>query len=146
MNPLPIFALGLIASGYASAIAGIDADIEARTNAEAAHIVVLPQPALDHLSIYDMPGLTAVDPAAEPHCEPEVGMIAALDHDFAETLVETRVVADGLQMDLYASSLMGTWTLVHSGNDGIACIVNSGTGWTEKAMPADVFAEVELAS
>ena len=49
-------------------------------------------------------------------------------------------------MDLYASPNQGTWTRIHRGNDGIFCVVSSGTGWADASPPADVINIVHLAS
>lgn len=151
MNPIPFLALGMIASGYAAMVGSLDADTSrsAALAEPAAEITAYPAfsgAGTDDLAIYGMDGLAASEAYDRPHCEAHATMVAGLDHDFAESLVETEVKADGLMMELYASDLMGTWTLVHKGNDGIACIVSSGTGWTASATPDMVFAKVDLAS
>lgn len=143
MNPIPFLALGLIASGYVA----VSSQIDARVAAAPAQIVAYPALAgTDDLSIYDMPGVTPDEAYDRPLCQDSATMVAALDHDFAETLVDTSLQADGLVMELYASTVMGTWTLVHKGDDGISCIVSSGIGWTETATPDQVFAQSNLAS
>ncbi|WP_395542488.1 hypothetical protein [Neotabrizicola sp. sgz301269] len=143
MNPIPFLALGLIASGYAA----FSSDITARVAAEPAQIVAYPAYAgTDQLSIYDMPGVTPDDAFDRPVCQDSATMVASLDHDFAETLVDTSLQADGLVMELYASTLMGTWTLVHKGDDGISCVVTSGIGWTDTATPDQVLEQSNVAS
>jgi len=143
MNPIPFLALGLIASGYAA----FSSDITARVAAEPAQIVAYPAyVGTDNLSIYDMPGATPDAAYDRPLCQDSATMVASLNHDFAETLVDTSLQADGLVMELYASTLMGTWTLVHKGDDGVSCVVTSGIGWTETATPDQVLAQANLAS
>lgn len=146
MNPIPFLALGLIASGYATLTSGIDSRVEAAVP-PAAQIVAYPAYAgTDDVSIYDMPGMTPSDAYDRPLCQDSAAMVASLDHDFAETLMDTSIQGDGLRIELYASTLMGTWTLVHKGDDGISCIVSSGTGWTDAASPEQVLAKADLAS
>ncbi len=133
MNPLPFLGLAAIASIYFAASDRLDA-----------RFAVLPQPEImaygagGDASVYDMMSgdAQAMD---QPHCEPDTTMAQNLSHDFAEEPVQVRTTGEGLEMELWASDLMGTWTVVHRGNDGISCIVSSGIGWTDATTPAKVF-------
>ena len=66
----------------------------------------------------------------ETYCDARTVVAATLRHDFAETPRLVRMTGEGMMMELWASELMGTWTVVHHGGDGISCIVTSGQGWT----------------
>jgi hypothetical protein len=139
MKIVPILALGAVAATYFAATDRLEARFAAPPlTAYAAD--TSPQPSVYHL--LDGTG----QPFDEPHCAPHAQLAANLTHDFAERPVENRFRGDGLEMQLWASTLMGTWTLVHLGSDGIACIVTSGTGWTDAASPDDVFLTAPLAS
>ena len=45
---------------------------------------------------------------------------------------------DGLRIELWTSDLMGTWTALHHGADGISCIVASGVDWTPEVSPEEL--------
>lgn len=66
----------------------------------------------------------------ETYCDARTVVAATLRHDFDETPRLRKVTAEGMTMELWASELMGTWTVVHHGGDGISCIVTSGQGWS----------------
>lgn len=79
----------------------------------------------------------APDPRAEEslsltenYCDARNVVAVTLRHDFDETPRRMQVTAEGMTMELWASEVMGTWTVVHHGGDGISCIVTSGQGWT----------------
>lgn len=149
MNPIPFLGLAMVAGGYFAATGQLDEHFRTLPGTpppqEISAWPAAQRPAIGGTpSIYDMPG--HVPAYAEPHCEATATLAATLDHDFAETPVETRIAADGLVFDLYASPLMGTWTLVHRGADGIACIVSSGTGWADGTDPDHVFSAADLSS
>ena len=140
MNTLPILALAIVASGYAVAIEETERQFDAMpapelTAYEATHNA--------DLSVYDVLAHGA-QPADEPHCGAHSTLTSTLEHDFAETAVERRILADGMRVDLWASEIMGTWTMVHAGDDGISCIIASGTGWTSNGQSGEVFAQVAL--
>jgi hypothetical protein len=132
MNPMPAVAIALVATGLALAVQQQDAP------------TAVPEPAqaiaeADHIGSH--PG-----PVDTPHCEPAKVLTETLASDFAETPIVTRLAGDGLEVQLWASDLMGTWTIVHHGFDDISCVVASGFGWTGNTRPDDIFAQVSLAS
>lgn len=147
MNTLPFLALGIIASGYMVATERLDQHFDALP---APAITAYPASLSQDLSVRDLlasdlPEL-AVQPVDQPHCG-EHGLLAqTLSEDFDESAVERRVAADGLMIELWASELMGTWTVLHRGDDGMSCIVSSGTGWNADTPPDQVFSSVALAS
>lgn len=67
----------------------------------------------------------------ETYCDARTVVAATLRHDFAETPRLVRMTGEGMMMELWASELMGTWTVLHHGADGISCIVTSGQDWAE---------------
>lgn len=67
----------------------------------------------------------------ETYCDARTVVAATLQHDFAETPRLVRMTGEGMMMELWASELMGTWTVLHHGADGISCIVTSGQDWSE---------------
>ncbi len=67
----------------------------------------------------------------ETYCDARTVVAATLRHDFAETPRLVRMTGEGMMMELWASELMGTWTVLHHGADGISCIVTSGQDWSE---------------
>ncbi len=50
------------------------------------------------------------------------------DH-FAEEPQARVLSLSGQEMELWASAIMGGWTVVHHGRDGISCIVATGQDW-----------------
>jgi hypothetical protein len=148
MNTLPILALATVASGYAASTARLD-DYFNSLPEPAAEIMAWPAAPATGLSVYDMPGtvpgheMLAYD---QPHCGVDAELTRALSQDFQEQKIDTRTRADGLLFDLYTSADMGTWTLVHRGDDGVSCVVSSGTGWTDAATPDQIFDQADLAT
>ncbi|WP_103258337.1 hypothetical protein [Tabrizicola aquatica] len=67
----------------------------------------------------------------ETYCDARTVVAATLRHDFAETPRLVRMTGEGMMMELWASELLGTWTVLHHGADGISCIVTSGQDWSE---------------
>ena len=66
----------------------------------------------------------------ETYCDARNVVAATLRHDFDEAPRLVQVTAEGMKMELWASELMGTWTVVHHGSDGISYIVTSGQDWS----------------
>lgn len=88
-------------------------------------------------SVYDALGHEQVSPA-QTYCDRHKVVTGGLAHDFAETLRAEKVSRDGLRIELWSSDLMGTWTALHHGEDGISCIVASGVGWNPAVSPEDL--------
>lgn len=140
MNTLPILALAIVASGYAVAIEETERQFDAMPVPE---LTAYAASNSSELSVYDVLAHGA-QPADEPHCGAHISIVETLAHDFAESAVERRILADGMRVSLWASEIMGTWTMVHAGDDGISCIIASGTGWTSDRPSDEVFAQVAL--
>lgn len=69
----------------------------------------------------------------ETYCDPREVVASTLEHDFSEKPRLAALTESGLTMELWASDLLGTWTVVHHGGDGISCIVTSGQAWAVDA-------------
>lgn len=142
MNPLPFLGLAVVAGGFAVAIEALDLDF---ARSEMTPIRPFSTNTSTSLSVEE-DFLADTVPVDIPHCEPAQTLAATLAEDFAEEPVEVRMAGDGLTVELWASSIMGTWTIVHHGFDGISCVIGSGVGWNTESGPDDVFAQVALAS
>jgi len=141
MNPLPIIALAAVAGGYGLAIDRLNDQFAEPPLQQASYS----QQMANDLAVYDL--IEKAAPALDaPRCEMEAVMANILQRDYAETPVEQRVVGDGLHVELWGSTEMGTWTIVHNGNDGMACVVSSGIGWTEQSSADQIFQDAPLAS
>ncbi|MEO6300077.1 MAG: hypothetical protein ABIV25_11160 [Paracoccaceae bacterium] len=142
MNPLPILALLGVAATYTVATQHLNDESDASAAQPPSSYS---QAANTDLAVFDL-----VEHAApsldSPRCESQPAMAMILARDYDETPVEYRVVGEGLKVELWGSTEMGTWTLVHNGDDGIACVVSSGIGWTLNSTPDDVFKNAPLAS
>lgn len=139
-NPLPILALGAVALGYAGAIDRAEQKFESHDQTSVAAF-----PASPKLSVHDFVSKLPVT-VQDPYCD-TVDMIAAsLTDDFAESRTDAWIQGADLKMELWTSDLMGSWTLLHVGVDGISCIVSSGFGWTDGMEVQDVLAAAPLSS
>lgn len=142
MNTLPMLALAALASGYAVAIdrleGGFGTEATPTIMAYAAS-----SGAEQQFPDVTVNGNLAVD---QPYCGGDDLLAQTLAHDFAEQVVERRIGADGFVTELWASDVLGTWTVVHQKEDGISCIISSGTGWASESQADDVFELVAFSS
>ena len=142
MNPLPILALLGVAATFAIASRHLNDEFTASAAQP-------PSPYLAAenrgLAIFQLVERAAPD-LDSPRCESQAAMANILHRDYDEAPVEQRVVGDGLHIQLWGSTEMGTWTLVHNGDDGISCVVSSGINWTTNSSPDDIFNSAPLAS
>jgi hypothetical protein len=69
----------------------------------------------------------------ETYCDLHLVVAQTLQDDFDEEPRLAALTGTGLRMEFWASDLLGTWTLVHHGQDGISCIVTSGMDWQKGA-------------
>lgn len=72
------------------------------------------------------------------YCDARAVVQETLRHDFAESPRLAALTGTGMTMELWTSDLLGTWTVVHHGGDGITCIVTSGMDWASDGDPAAV--------
>jgi len=125
-NPLPILALGAVAAGYAGAIDRVDRSFDLAPDPAVAAYTAAPE-----LSVHDFVGKLP-ETVQDPLCDTKEMIIVSLTDDFAETLESSWVREQRVNVELWTSDLMGTWTLLHVDHDGLTCIVSSGFGWTEE--------------
>lgn len=124
-NPLPLLALGAVAIGYAGAVDRTDRAFDA-----APDVFIASFPAVTDLSVHEFVGRLP-ETVQDPLCDAKETITASLADDFAETLESTWLQEQTVSMELWASDLMGTWTLLRTGDDGLTCILSSGFGWSE---------------
>ena len=133
LNPLAMLALGAVAVGYAGAVDHIGRNHDAMpVNA------VVAFPAAAGLSVTEFVGKLP-ETVQDPLCDAKATITASLADDFAEKLEAEWVPAPSVRAELWASDLMGTWTVLHTASDGgpdsMVCVVSSGFGWTEGIGP-----------
>ena len=87
----------------------------------------------------------AMGEADAPYCDADPQIARTLAHDFGESLIDGSSF-DGKQAQLWASPVMGTWTLVLARADATSCIVASGIGFSDAANPDVFYAQAGLAS
>lgn len=62
-------------------------------------------------------------------CDTRATVAQNLSDHFAEEPQARVVSLNGKEVELWASAIMGGWTVVHHGRDGISCIVATGQDW-----------------
>ena len=65
-------------------------------------------------------------------------MTDGLSHDFDEALRAEKTSSEGLKIELWTSDVMGTWTALHHGEDGISCVIASGVDWSPSIDAEDL--------
>ncbi|MDR7124518.1 hypothetical protein [Pseudotabrizicola sp. 4114] len=125
-NPLPLLALGAVAVGYAGAIDRVDQSFDLTLAPTVAAYTATPD-----LSVHDFVGKLP-ESVQDPLCDTKEVITVSLTDDFAETLEGQWVQEQSVNVELWTSDLMGTWTLLQVKGDGLTCIVSSGFGWTEE--------------
>ena len=80
-------------------------------------------------SVYDVLGHLQLS-EAETYCDVHQVLTQGLTDDFAETLQAEKTSSEGLKIELWTSDVMGTWTALHHGSDGISCVIASGVDWS----------------
>lgn len=85
--------------------------------------------------------LSGENPAlTETWCDRRAVVAATRRDDFAEEPPLAALTGTGMTMELWASDLLGSWTLVHHGGDGFSCILASGMDWKPRSragVPTD---------
>lgn len=146
MNALPTLALALVALGYAGAIASTNAAIDATEQSalrqNSANVAAFP--ATTGLAVQDFAARNGQIDA--PLCDSHQVITQTLSHDFEESMREHWVQAADMKLELWASDMFGTWTVLHLGTDGMTCVVSSGTGWNGQQDVAQVIATSDLQS
>ncbi|MDO8882773.1 MAG: hypothetical protein U0934_13040 [Pseudotabrizicola sp.] len=133
-NPLPLLALGVVAAGYAGAVDNLRSANDLGPDANPSIVAFAAAP---NLSVQGFVGQLPQS-IQDPLCDDTDVLTASLADDFAETFESTWMQQQQVSMELWASELMGTWTLLQVQEDGLACIVASGFGWTDGMGVQDV--------
>lgn len=132
LNTISFVALGAIAIAYAGATNHIDQTFETMP----APSIVSFDASPNH-SVQDfVSGLPQT--VQDPLCGAKAQIATTLSEDFAESVL-TVVRGDNGQMhEVWTSDLMGTWTLLDVTDGDLACIVQSGYGWTAGMTARDI--------
>ncbi len=77
-------------------------------------------------------GFSAAPGLAQGACAPRAELASVLSQQHAEAPVALGLASNGNLMEVFASNLGETWTLVMSMPNGISCVVAAGEGWTPK--------------
>ncbi|GGH55573.1 hypothetical protein GVY41_10445 [Frigidibacter albus] len=87
-------------------------------------------PSLDNLAVLDLVTAYGDDQAYdEPYCDVRVTVTEKLSNDFEENRVSAPQERDGVFVELWASDRLGTWTMLATRTDGIACVIETGRDW-----------------
>ena len=134
VNLVPLMALGLVAVGYAGAINALDHAPDPHPRAVAGIVAFQAGP---NLSVHGFVGQLP-NALQDPLCDVKQTVTSSLTDDFAETLESAWNQQHQMSMELWASDLMGTWTLLRVESDALACIVASGFGWADGMGMKDI--------
>ncbi len=77
-------------------------------------------------------GFAAAPSLAQGACAPRTDLARALSRQHAEAPVALGLASNGNLMEVFASNLGETWTLVMSMPNGLSCVVAAGEGWTPR--------------
>lgn len=77
-----------------------------------------------------MLALLAAPAVAQTGCAPRAVMLERLARDFKEAPVAGGVIGTTQMIELLVSP-QGGWTILATRPDGIACMIATGTGWSE---------------
>ena len=72
---------------------------------------------------------------AQSVCAPREHLIARLASEYGETLKGYGLQGDRIVIEIYASDETGTWTLLATRPDGVACAMAVGEAWQADAQP-----------
>ncbi|WP_103334967.1 hypothetical protein [Pseudotabrizicola formosa] len=134
-NPLPFLALAAVALGYSGAIDRVESRVQPTPVAAFS--------ATPNLSVQDYVAALP-ETLQDPLCGARDVITADLSQAFAETFEASVEHEPGVSLEVWASDMMGTWTVVHVEHEGLACIVSSGFGWEEGMTAADVLQDRPL--
>lgn len=142
-TPLAALALGALTLLPSTALSAIESfrgtDLEPRGWSAVA--------GTDTASVIEMAAtLPATDMGAgdTPYCDADPAIARTLSQDFGESLIDGATI-DGRDAQLWASPVMGTWTLVLARPDATSCIVASGIGYRDNTNPDVYYTQAGLA-
>lgn len=68
-------------------------------------------------------------PAVQPACHPYKEIARQLGSRYAEAPVSLGLQSNGNLLQVFASAASGSWTIVSTAPDGLACILAAGESW-----------------
>ncbi|WP_424933165.1 hypothetical protein [Amaricoccus macauensis] len=80
------------------------------------------------------PQLAAETRTTRP-CAERSKVIERLEDRYGETLQSLGLQENSSLLEVYASDSTGTWTILITRPDGVACLVASGQSWEKEATP-----------
>lgn len=98
---------------------------------------LLVRAAISLLMLVETPYAEAVDRSASAAtaCAARKDIVAKLAERYGETLQSIGLNRDNGLMEVYASEKTGSWTILLTKPDGVACLVASGGMWEPHAGP-----------
>ena len=76
--------------------------------------------------------LSTTAASAMPHCAERDAVIASLQDRYAERHIASGLQSDTGLLEIWASEIDGSWTVLMTRPDGQTCVVASGTHWLEQ--------------
>ena len=70
--------------------------------------------------------------SAMPHCAARDSVVASLQDRYAERHIASGLQSDTGLLEIWASDVDGSWTVLMTRPDGQTCVVASGTHWLEQ--------------
>lgn len=77
-------------------------------------------------------GFAATPSLAQGACAPRADLARVLSQQHSEAPVALGLASNGNLMEVFASKLGESWTLVMSMPNGISCVVAAGESWTPR--------------
>lgn len=81
--------------------------------------------------------MTALPAAAQSFCGPRDKLVAKLEKDYGEQQTAMGLRGSSAIFEVWASPEKGTWTVLMTRPDGMACPMAAGTDWRD-IEPGDV--------
>ncbi|WP_126975196.1 hypothetical protein [Frigidibacter oleivorans] len=93
-------------------------------------------PTLDNLAVMNLVTAHGASQAYdEPYCDVRVTVTTKLAADFEERRVAPPRLVEDMQVEVWASDRLGTWTMLATRPDGIACVIDTGRNWAGETDP-----------
>jgi hypothetical protein len=95
---------------------------------------------LARLAVFCVLGATTPPAEAESRrtaCADRATVVQRLEERYGETLQSLGLHQDDGVLEVYASDATGTWTILITRTDGVACLVAAGQMWEGNAAPLD---------
>ena len=73
----------------------------------------------------------AIPAAAQQACAPRADIVAHLEAKYGETRIGAGLQTRGSVTEVFVSAESGTWTIIVTRPDGMACAVAAGEAWAD---------------